>query len=92
MKSLAIAHHLDVRQRLSYRDTGAVASFGPANLEAVTAWRTGKLVFEALPLERVLSQISADPTNDGPLRVIPCDRCESVLTPPPITAASQRFL
>lgn len=51
-------YHLDAGQRLSYHDTGAVVSFGGANLEAVTAWRTGKLIFEDLPLERVLAQIS----------------------------------
>ncbi|MGQ0595284.1 MAG: FecR family protein, partial [Gammaproteobacteria bacterium] len=53
-----IPHHLDAGQRLSYRGTGAVAGFGRANLEAVTAWRTGKLLFEDQPLERVLSQFS----------------------------------
>lgn len=53
-----IPHHLDAGQRLSYRGTGTVAGFGTANLEAVTAWRTGKLLFEDQPLERVLSQFS----------------------------------
>jgi transmembrane sensor len=53
-----IPYHLDAGQRLSYRATGAVVSSGPANLEAVTAWRTGKLLFEDQPLAKVLSRIS----------------------------------
>lgn len=52
------ARQLHRNEQLSYDIHGKLTAIAPVDAEAVAAWRTGHLVFERVPLQQVLNELT----------------------------------